>query len=308
MIEINGISKSFGNTIALENIQSRIPDSSIFGLVGSNGAGKSTLLRLIGGVYRPNSGNVLLDSIPVFNNPAAKRNIVSVADEWYCLPQSNMRRMAKVYASVYPDFSFSRFEELVGLFRLNPAAPLATFSKGMRRQASILLSLCCGAKVLLLDETFDGLDPVVRELVKRLLYMQMEQFQSTIIIASHSLRELEDTCDQLALLHQGGIVFESDIQNLKTSLFKVQIAFSEEFDRTVFRGDELVSFQKQGAVAMAIVRGDREEVRTRLYAKNPLLLEILPLSLEEVFVHEMDALGYSFDQTLLGQEVRHETK
>ena len=299
MIEINAISKSFGSTVALDNVTSSIPENSIFGLVGSNGAGKSTLLRLISGVYRPDIGSISFNGLPVYNNPLAKQNIVSVADELYFLPQANMHRMAEMYASVYPDFSFDRFRELVELFRLNPAAPLTTFSKGMRRQAAILLSLCCNTKVLLLDETFDGLDPVMRELVKRLLYLQMERSQSTIIIASHSLRELEDTCDQLALLHQGGIVFESDIQNLKTSLFKVQVAFSEAFDRSVFLPEEVVSFHQQGSVAMAIIRGDREEVRARLYAKNPLLLEILPLSLEEVFVHEMDALGYTFDETLL---------
>lgn len=299
MIEVKGITKTFGGHTALNDLSCTIENGRIYGLVGSNGAGKSTLIRLMTGVYRPDRGSIDIDGAPVFDNSLVKRRMVYVSDDIYFLPQANMRRMALLYAAAYPSFSMKRFEELSQMFGLDPKASLSTFSKGMRRQAAVILALCCYADFIFMDETFDGLDPVMRELVKRVIYSEMEQRGATAVIASHSLRELEDTCDQLALLHKGGLVFESDVQNLKTSLFKVQVAFKAEFDIRVFDGIEVVSFTKQGSVALAIVRGEREKVRQKLIAQDPLLVEMLPLTLEEVFLHEMEALGYSFDNAVL---------
>lgn len=295
MIEVKGITKTFGSHVALHDLSCTIESGRIYGLVGSNGAGKSTLIRLMAGVYRPDSGSITISGAPVFDNPDVKQRVVYVSDDIYFLPQANMNRMALLYTAAYPAFSMSRFAELGSLFGLDTKAALSTFSKGMRRQAAVILALACQADYIFLDETFDGLDPVMRELVKRVIYGEMERRGATAVIASHSLRELEDTCDQLALLHQGGLVFESDIQNLKTSLFKVQVAFKQDFDRQVFEGADVVRFSKQGSVALAIVRGDRDFVQEKLRAQNPLLVEILPLTLEEVFIHEMEALGYSFD-------------
>lgn len=295
MIEVKGITKTFGSHVALHDLSCTIESSRIYGLVGSNGAGKSTLIRLMAGVFRPDSGVITISGAPVFDNPGVKQRMVYVSDDIYFLPQSNMDRMALLYTAAYPSFSMSRFVELSNLFGLDTKAALSSFSKGMRRQAAVILALSCHADYIFLDETFDGLDPVMRELVKRVIYGEMEQRGATAVIASHSLRELEDTCDQLALLHKGGLVFESDIQNLKTSLFKVQVAFKQAFDKKVFEGVDVVRFSRQGSVALAIVRGDRDSVQEKLRAQNPLLVEILPLTLEEVFIHEMEALGYSFD-------------
>lgn len=295
MIEVKGITKTFGSHVALHDLSCTIESSRIYGLVGSNGAGKSTLIRLMAGVFRPDSGVITISGAPVFDNPGVKQRMVYVSDDIYFLPQSNMDRMALLYTAAYPSFSMSRFVELSNLFGLDTKAALSSFSKGMRRQAAVILALSCHADYIFLDETFDGLDPVMRELVKRVIYGEMEQRGATAVIASHSLRELEDTCDQLALLHKGGLVFESDIQNLKTSLFKVQVAFKQAFDKKVFEGVDVVRFSRQGSVALAIVRGDRDFVQEKLRAQNPLLVEILPLTLEEVFIHEMEALGYSFD-------------
>lgn len=295
MIEVKGITKTFGSHVALHDLSCTIESSRIYGLVGSNGAGKSTLIRLMAGVFRPDSGVITISGAPVFDNPGVKQRMVYVSDDIYFLPQSNMDRMALLYTAAYPSFSMSRFVELSNLFGLDTKAALSSFSKGMRRQAAVILALSCQADYIFLDETFDGLDPVMRELVKRVIYGEMEQRGATAVIASHSLRELEDTCDQLALLHKGGLVFESDIQNLKTSLFKVQVAFKQAFDKKVFEGVDVVRFSRQGSVALAIVRGDRDSVQEKLRAQNPLLVEILPLTLEEVFIHEMEALGYSFD-------------
>ena len=299
MIEVKGITKTFGGHVALRDLSCTIENGRIYGLVGSNGAGKSTLIRLMTGVYKPDHGTIAVEGAPVFNNPSVKQRMVYVSDDIYFLPQANMRRMALLYAAAYPSFSMKRFEDFGRMFGLDTKASLSTFSKGMRRQAAVILALCCNADFIFMDETFDGLDPVMRELVKRVIYSEMEQRGATAIIASHSLRELEDTCDQLALLHKGGLVFESDIQNLKTSLFKVQVAFREEFTSQVFNGIDVVSFSKQGSVAIAIVRGDKNQVRQKLMMQEPLLVEMLPLTLEEVFIHEMEALGYSFDNAIL---------
>lgn len=302
MIKANDLTKKFGSFEALKSLNCNIPEGCIYGMVGSNGAGKSTLLRLISGIYRPDGGSIEIDGKPVYDDPSVKGRMVFVPDELYFLPRTNLIRMARVYSSVYKNFSYDRFKELVNTFKLSPTTNIGTFSKGMKRQAATILALSCNADYLLFDETFDGLDPVMRNLVKNLLYNDVMERKATAVITSHSLRELEDTCDQLSLLHKGGIIFESDIDNLKTSLFKVQVAFKDSYDRSKFEGIDMLSFSKHGSVSLLIVRGDREETERIIRTMDPLLFEILPLSLEEVFVYEMDALGYEFSD-VLKQEV-----
>lgn len=294
MIQVNNVTKKFGSFTALNNMSCKISDGCIYGLIGSNGAGKSTFLRLITGVYKPDEGQVLLDGEPVYENPAAKAKIAYVPDELFFLPGSSLNRMAKLYAAVFPDFSFERFQELVKLFGLSPKAPVNTFSKGMRRQGATLLALACRPKYIFFDETFDGLDPVMRNVVKQLITTDVLERQATAIITSHSLRELEDTCDQLSLLHKGGIIFESDIQDLKTTLFKLQVGFNKPFSREMFSALDILSYSARGSVATFIVRGDREKTVKLIRAHSPVLLDVLPLTLEEVFIYEMEALGYCF--------------
>ncbi len=307
MIQASHVTKIFRSAsqpkphIAVSDLSCTIPGGCIYGLVGSNGAGKSTFLRLLSGVYRPDEGLIEIDGLPVWENPAAKNKIFYVPDDLYFLPQTNMRKMAAYYKALYEKFNRSRFDSLTETFGLDPTANLNTFSKGMRRQAATILALSTMPDYLFFDETFDGLDPVMRRLVKQVIYNDVLDRGTTTIIASHSLRELEDTCDQLALLHQGGIVFESDIQNLKTALFKVQTAFGVPFDREKFEtvGIQIVSYSQMGSVATFIVRGDRMATEEKLRCMNPLLLDILPLNLEEVFIYEMEALGYAFKDILM---------
>ncbi len=286
---------------ALNELSCIIPGGCIYGLVGSNGAGKSTFLRLLSGVYRPDAGTILVDDLPVWENPEAKNKLFYVPDDIYFLPQSNLSRMAHYYKALYPKFNFERYKNLTATFKLCEHSNFNTFSKGMRRQAATILALSTMPDYLFFDETFDGLDPVMRRLVKQVIYQDVMDRGTTTIITSHSLRELEDTCDQLALLHQGGIVFESDIQNLKTALFKVQVAFSAPFDKAKFTtvGIHILSYSQMGSVASFIVRGDRMETEEKLRCMNPLLLDLLPLNLEEVFIYEMEALGYAFKDILL---------
>lgn len=305
MISAKNLTKRFGDVTALSDLNCEIPQGCIYGLVGANGSGKSTFLRLCSGVYRPDAGQLMIDGGTVFDNAAVKNGFVFVPDELFFLSQSSMRRMASLYDSVYERFSYQRFDDMTKLFRLDVNKPLNTFSKGMRRQAATILALSAMPDYIFFDETFDGLDPVMRSLVKSTLYDDVFERGCTAVITSHSLRELEDTCDQLALLYQGGVVFESDVQNIKTSLFKVQVAFSDEYDKSRFVGLDVKRFVKQGSVANLIVRGEREESRQKIAEMKPLLLEILPLTLEEVFVFEMEALGYAFN---LEDEKGGETK
>lgn len=289
----------FDDFTALKNLNCEIPEACIYGLVGSNGAGKSTFLRLISGIYRPDSGEVTFDGKPVYENPEVKKKILYVPDELYFLPQSNMTRMAEFYNAIYENFNYERFHNLTQTFGLDPKANINTFSKGMKRQAATILALSSMPEFLFFDETFDGLDPVMRNLVKQVIYNDVLERKTTTIITSHSLRELEDTCDQLALLHKGGIVFESDIQDLKTTLFKVQVAFNGEYTKGRFAGIEMLDYNQVGSVCTFIARGDKDDVVSKIRALEPVLLDVLPLNLEEVFIYEMESLGYAFKEILM---------
>lgn len=299
MIEITNLSKGFANTKALDAMSCTIPDGCVFGMVGANGAGKSTLLRLISGIYLPDEGSVKINGEEVYDNPKAKENIVFSSDLMRLVSGgATLKRMAQFYASVYKNFSYEKFEHLAGIFNLKPSMKVRTMSKGMTKQSQTIISLACNTKIMLFDETFDGLDPVARNVAKKLLYREVCDNGTTIIVTSHSLRELEDTCDQLAMLYKGKIVLQSDVSDLKTKLFKVQAAFEEDHSRESFAefGLEVLSFSRAGKVSTLILKGDREEAEAKLNAMNPVFMEVLPLSLEEVFTYEMNIMGYKFDE------------
>ena len=298
MIRAAGITKKFGSFTALDEVTCNTLDGCVYGLVGSNGAGKSTFLRVLAGIYKPDEGVAYFDDEPVYENPSVKEQISFVADELYFLTGSNMKKMALMYKRLYDNFDMDRFNELTKIFGLDPDKNIANFSKGMRRQASIILTLSTRAKYMFFDETFDGLDPVMRNLVKKLICDDVAEKGSTVIITSHSLRELEDICDHLALLHKGGLVLDSDVLEMKTTQFKVQVAFEEKFNESKFWDMNITRYRQEGSVANMIVNGDREEMIKRFRDMNPIILDILPLTLEEVFTYEMEALGYEFNKQM----------
>ena len=298
MIRAAGITKKFGSFTALDEVTCNILDGCVYGLVGSNGAGKSTFLRVLAGIYKPDEGVAYFDDEPVYENPSVKEQISFVADELYFLTGSNMKKMALMYKRLYDNFDMDRFNELTKIFGLDPDKNIANFSKGMRRQASIILTLSTRAKYMFFDETFDGLDPVMRNLVKKLICDDVAEKGSTVISTSHSLRELEDICDHLALLHKGGLVLDSDVLEMKTTQFKVQVAFEEKFNESKFWDMNITRYRQEGSVANMIVNGDREEMIKRFRDMNPIILDILPLTLEEVFTYEMEALGYEFNKQM----------
>ena len=298
MIRAAGITKKFGSFTALDEVTCNILDGCVYGLVGSKGAGKSTFLRVLAGIYKPDEGVAYFDDEPVYENPSVKEQISFVADELYFLTGANMKKMAIMYKRLYDNFDMDRFNELTEIFGLDPDKNIANFSKGMRRQASIILTLSTRAKYMFFDETFDGLDPVMRNLVKKLICDDVAEKGSTVIITSHSLRELEDICDHLALLHKGGLVLDSDVLEMKTTQFKVQVAFEEKFNESKFWDMNITRYRQEGSVANMIVNGDREEMIKRFRDMNPIILDILPLTLEEVFTYEMEALGYEFNKQM----------
>ncbi len=296
MIEIKNLTKRFDNKEALSNVSATIQEGCIYGLIGANGAGKSTLLRLIAGVYKADSGEILIDGEPVYENPKAKEKINFVADDIFFLAGANLTRMSATYASLFKNFSKERFLELTSIFGLDLKAPISTFSKGMKRQAGIALNMSCMPKYIFFDETFDGLDPVVRNKVKSLFIADVLERKTTIILTSHSLRELEDTCDQLSLLHKGGIVFESDIQDLKSDMFKVQIGFDYDFTKELFASFEILDYVQHGHFASFILKGEKDILVEKLKELNPVMIETIPLSLEEIFIHKTSELGYMLDE------------
>lgn len=298
MIQTNNLTKTFDKFTAVDNISCNIPDGCIYGMVGSNGAGKSTFLRLITGVYKPDNGTILFDGEPIYDNPQTKSRISYVPDDLFFLQNSNIHKMAEFYKNIYPNFDKERCSYLTEAFKLDAKKSINMFSKGMRRQAAIILVLSSKPDYMFFDETFDGLDPVMRNLVKGLICQDVLERKATAIITSHSLRELEDICDQLALLHHGGLVLENDISDLKTSQFKVQVAYGYDYDESLFNNISYSHFKKTGSVATMLVKGDKDETIRSLNALKPILLDVLPLTLEEVFTFEMDSLGYNFESIL----------
>ena len=298
MIKAASLVKCFGDFTALSSLTTEIGKGSIYGLVGSNGSGKSTFLRLASGVYMPDGGSIEVDGEPVFENTRVKNRIFFVADDLYFLPQSSMEDMAKFYQGIYAGFSEEKYRKLCGIFPLDPKKKISTFSKGMKRQAALLLGLSCQPDLFLLDEAFDGLDPVMRGAVKKLLADDIADREMTVIITSHNLRELEDLCDHVGLLHQGRILFEREIDELKLGFCKVHAAFPQGVDEEIFKKLNILQFSRSGSLVNLIVRGTSADASDYLLSQGAVFAEGVPLTLEEVFIHEMEAVGYDYNNIL----------
>lgn len=298
MIETNALVKRFGDFTALTSLTASIPRGSVYGLVGSNGSGKSTFLRLVSGVYMPDGGTLSVDGQPVYENTAVKSRIFFLADDLFFLPQSSMDDMARFYERAYPSFSREEYRKLCTIFPLDPKKKLSTFSKGMKRQAALLLGLSCRPDLLLLDEAFDGLDPVIRGAVRKLLSDEISDRELTVIITSHNLRELEDLCDQVGLLHQGKILFQRDIDELKLGFCKVHAAFPAGIEDADLKVLDIMQLSRTGSLLNLIVRGNSTDASNYLLEKGAVFAEGVPLTLEEVFIHEMEAVGYDYNNIL----------
>ncbi len=299
MIEVENISKSFGDIRALNGVSTRIKEGGVYGIVGTNGAGKSTLLRVLAGVLRQDEGTAQIDGMDVFEHTAAKAQLCFIPDAPYYFANARVRDMAHFYGIVYPSFDRPRFSDLCKKFGLDESRKLATFSKGMKKQVFVLLGLCAGTKYLLCDETFDGLDPVVRQAVKSLFIDEVMRRAFTPVIASHNLRELEDICDHVGLLHQGGILFSRDLEELKTDIHKVQyVILDAEQNDCLLRELDVLKKETRGNLSCITARGSEAEILRAIQAKHPLFCEILPLSLEEIFISETEVAGYDIQNLI----------
>ncbi len=298
MIKITNLNKSYGDKKVLEDLNCTIKTGSIYGLIGANGAGKSTLLRIIMGIFQKNSGSIEIDGKEISDSEEFKQKLVFVPDDLFFFKNYSIDDMVLFYSKLYKNFDKEFAIKMFDKLKLNRKQKIQTFSKGMKRQTALVCAIATNADYMFFDETFDGIDPVIRNFMKKIIAEQMEKKETTIIMTSHNLRELEDICDNLGLLHKGGILFESDIDSLKTNMFKIQISLPRDFSKEDFQNLNILSFKKTGSVATVILKGEREGYEKILQDMNPIILDFLPLTLEEIFIYEMEVLGYEFDQII----------
>jgi len=300
MIEAVHVKKSFERIQAVDDISATIQEGSVFGLIGTNGAGKSTFMRMVCGVLKPDEGKILIDSEPVFENKTAKAKLFYISDDQFYFPTGTPEDMIKFYSTIYPAFDGAKCKELIQRFGLDVRRKINTFSKGMKKQLSVLMGICSNTKYLLCDETFDGLDPVMRQAVKSIFINEMEERGMTPIIASHNLRELEDICDHVGLLHRGGILLSKDLEDMKLNIHKVQCVFSKSEDVACLEKTmEIIGRDQRGLLYTLTIRGNKEEIEQQFENLNPIFYEVLPLSLEEIFISETEVVGYDIKDLIL---------
>ena len=292
MIETSGLTKRFDDILAVDHISAKIRDGSVFGLIGTNGAGKSTFLRMVSGILKPDEGAVLIDGENVYENPAVKSRFFYISDDQYFFANGTPLELMKFYKSIYPAFDEPRFFHLLQSFDLDKKRKISTFSKGMKKQLSIIYGICAGTDYIFCDETFDGLDPVMRQAVKSLFASDMAERNLTPIIASHNLRELEDICDHVGLLHKGGILLSKDLDDMKLNIHKIQCVLPAGVGSSDLQGIDIIKTEQRGSLLTLTVRGKREEIQTILQAYHPVFFEMIPLSLEEIFISETEVAGY----------------
>ncbi len=297
MIRIEQVSKRFQNTEALKDLSFKIKENEIFGLVGTNGSGKTTLLKMISGIYQGDTGFVTVDEEKIYENADMKGKVFYIADDSYFPLSSTCDQMKEYYKLFYPKFDESKYTKLLMQFNLKGNVKIHNLSKGMKKQISIILGVSSNAKYLLMDETFDGLDPVMRQAVKSLLVSEVCNREITPIIASHNLRELEDICDSVGLLHNGTVLIADEMDNIKENLHKVQCVFEEE-QPEMFQELDVRQCKKQGSLYILTIKGDREDILATIESRQPIFCEMIPLSLEEMFISETEVAGYEIKNRL----------
>lgn len=293
MIEALNVSKQFDEIKAVENVSISVKEGTVFGLIGTNGSGKSTLMRMMAGILKPDQGTITIDGISTFEQVESKKQFFYISDEQFFSIGSTPQDLRNYYEIIYETFDGKQFDQLMEQFGLDAKRKIRTFSKGMKKQLSIICGICANTKYLLCDETFDGLDPAMRQAVKSIFAREIEKRKFTPIIASHNLRELEDICDYVGLLHKGGLLLSKDVYSMKRTLNKVQCVFKQEVNlQQIFEGMELLNIEQRGNLYTITVRGTEEEIMERINKQSPIFAEILPLTLEEIFISETGVVGY----------------
>ena len=291
MISVTDVTKTFDDITALDCMNMHAPEGSVYGLVGSNGAGKTTILRHLAGLYKQDEGQVRIDGQDVFENNAVKMRTGVIPDDIYYFPQSSTLDMAKFLSGVYPSFDWARYHEIAPAFPFDEKRAIRRLSKGMQKQSAFWLTIACRFDVLLLDEPVDGLDPVMRRTVWKLLLDDVAQSGTTVVVSSHNLRELEDVCDHVGIMHKGKVIIERSLSELQGGVYKLQTAFERDLPETI-PGMEELHRTRSGKVYTLIVRGSGEDAAGLLADYSPLLIDVLPLTLEEIFIYEMGGEDY----------------
>ena len=293
MLEMKNVTKAFGDFKALDDMSLHVPKGAVYGLVGPNGAGKTTVIRHLTGIYRPDSGSVAVDGQDVAGDPNVRERIGYIPDDIFYFPSATMEEMRRFYKGIYPQFDDGLYERLYDIFRLPKKSPIRRFSKGMQKQAAFHLALCIRPRVLILDEPVDGLDPVMRRQVMSLILSDVAQYGTTVLISSHNLRELEDVCDHVGIMDHGEMLLEKSLADMQGATHKLQIVGG------VPEGLEVLHESVSGRLRTLIVRGPAWEVSTKAAAAKPAYFDVLPLSLEEIFIYELGGAEYAVKDILL---------
>lgn len=296
MIDVNGVTKKFGDFTAIEDLSLKVSKSSVYGLVGYNGAGKTTLLKTIAGIYKADRGEVLINGVNSYDSAKIKQKIFFVPDDIYFEPYSTIKKMSKFYCGYYPDFNFELLNKLCGVFNLDKNAKLNSFSKGMQRQAEMILGLSTNPQILLLDESFDGLDPAKRNLMNKMLIEYSADRDCSIIVSSHNLHELTEICDHVALINGKKIVLDCCVDEISASRSKFKIVFPEVKTERDFEHLNYGKFKSEGKIVTLTMYGNIDESEEKLKALNPVFIERYPLTLEEIFLEEMEGSDYDFKE------------
>ena len=298
MLEAKNVVKTFGDFRALDGTDITVPTGAVYGLVGPNGAGKSTIIRHFTGVYCPDSGELLMDGQPIYENVAVKRRMTVIPDDWYYMPQGTIREMARLYQGMYPTFSRERFEKLREVFPLDEKALIRRMSKGMQKQAAFWLAMSCMPEYLILDEPVDGLDPVMRRQVWSILLGDVAERGTTVLVSSHNLRELEDVCDHVGIMNRGKVLLERSLSDLQDNTVKLQVAYGGD-EPALPQDLNVLHHSAVGRIHTYILRGSQEEILARMAALQPVLLEAIPLTLEEIFIYELGGADYAVRDIVL---------
>lgn len=299
MIRVNEVTKTFGGFKALDRLSLNVNTGSVYGLVGPNGAGKTTIIKNLVGIYTPDKGEIEIDSQKVFENIDLKDEVIYIGDDLFFYPTYSILDMAKLYAGMYSNWSWERFNNLKEVFKIETNRKARRLSKGMQKQVAFWLGISACPRVLILDEPVDGLDPVMRKNVWRIVLQDVAERGTTVLVSSHNLRELEDVCDHVGIMHKGRVVLEKALDDVKGNIHKIQVAFEGEIPEGLRDKIDILHEESIGRVNMLIVKGESDEVNRKIQSYNPIICDIIPLTLEEVFIYELGGMGYEFENIIL---------
>ena len=299
MIKAENVTKTFSGFKALDDLSINVKKGSVYGLVGPNGAGKTTLIKNLMGIYTPDSGSLFVDGQPVYENPLLKERVVYISDDLYFFPTYSILDMAKFYSGIYKSWSWERYKNLKEIFKIDEKRKVRRLSKGMQKQVAFWLGVCMCPDVMILDEPVDGLDPVMRKNVWKVVLQDVAEREVTVLVSSHNLRELEDVCDHVGIMHKGKVVLEKELDDVKGNIHKIQVAFENDMPEELQNSIEILHREKLGRVHMIIARGDGKEIKEAISVFNPVIYDLLPLTLEEVFIYELGGMGYEFESIIL---------